>query len=842
MYTRSKGPPDTDDPFADPEDTVHEGSNIFTDQEDSRNKEDDGDEDYTEYRGTLGGTRFGTPPGATPQGGSQGTRNVKPQSVVVAAIDKLLNVKSESLLEDIKWQIGPGVSKDEVAGQMELRIFMFLLPGNKGRTVSFLHSIAQCFAAGQEHGKYVGFVGDVTDVGVTLAAVELQQVKSWETLKETISADVEEYKNECEATPAIKTKEWKATGTMREVADIPRLLHVPLILAKYLLTKGGSYTPYDVLEVIATEFVNDIGEVEKMWEPIIMWCLVAAQSNKIQIDVVAIIEHEPEFVRWTTTRLATTLGYNPTSTTGGQGHGTGTKGDTKVEIAEAVSRGVARVMLQQGAGPTKGGTNGKQGNADSDDKTEYDDDDKALLMGFSMVSKFPHVPSIWKRIKGKRPDVARRIVVEQMEEAAFAQRITIEKTIYIEEKNMKDIQKLRFNPGVTAQFSTANEGLTPLLCRSRSPREQEYLTKRESAIEETSRTRTFDDAMAKPKFDPKFPESFSEMKVMLETYMILVWVFFGDCCPMYDQLLKVSHLLSSRQVQLVSMQYNKQFCMRITWAIFEESRRYFDQSLTADAFNSGNRVRYPEVHIHGMLNDIRTGTVVMRVSYPSELRKIENDKERGRGGGGGDTTNTIFGRGRGDNQSQRSGRGGGGGRGTGGYGDRGGRGQDNNNNYQGGRYSNNNNNSNYQNGGGYYNNNNNYRGNYSTGQQYNGNNSGQGLRNAKIEAMMRPYFQKFPGAVNFMNILDEGNLRLYDLPALGIVDQETGKQALCWPYALGHCRHPNCRFAAQGGHPETVPGEFADEVCRVLGPCVKSIVAGEQSPTKKVKPEGGTQT
>ena len=106
---------------------------------------------------------------------------------------------------------------------------------------------------------------------------------------------------------------------------------------------------------------------------------------------------------------------------------------------------------------------------------------------------------------------------------------------------------------------------------------------------------------------------------------------------------------------------------------------------------------------------------------------------------------------------------------------------------------------------------------------------------------MRPYFQKFPGAVNFMNILDEGNLHLYDLPALGIVDQETGKQALCWPYALGHCRHPNCRFAAQGGHPETVPGEFADEVCRVLGPCVKSIVAGEQSPTKKVKPEGGTQ-
>ena len=133
------------------------------------------------------------------QGTTGGGRGIK--SAMVAAIDNLLNMTSVPLAEEIKWQVGTETTKDNIAGQMDLKVFMILRPGSKGRTVSLIHSIAQCFATGQAHGKYVGFVGDATDVGVTLAAVELQQNKTWDTPKQSISLDLGKYTTACEGGP-----------------------------------------------------------------------------------------------------------------------------------------------------------------------------------------------------------------------------------------------------------------------------------------------------------------------------------------------------------------------------------------------------------------------------------------------------------------------------------------------------------------------------------------------------------------------------------------------------------------------------------------------------------------
>jgi hypothetical protein len=122
---------------------------------------------------------------------------------------------------------------------------------------------------------------------------------------------------------------------------------------------------------------------------------------------------------------------------------------------------------------------------------------------------------------------------------------------------------------------------------------------------------------------------------------------------------------------------------------------------------------------------------------------------------------------------------------------------------------------------------------------HNSSNSGRGLKNAKIEAMMRAYRQKFPGYINVISILNEGELRLTDLPRSEIVDKDTGKQMFCWAYGLGCCTYPNCRFAAQGGHPESVSDEFAEATCTVLGPCMQKILNNGQTPPKRSRSEGG---
>ena len=777
----------------------------------------DGDEDIQEeveaYTVTRRHEHIGAAPGST-GGSAQQVSQGGTYSAVVTAIDKMLKNTTTNVEEEVKWQLGPIVTKEEIAQQTELRIFMILRPNNPERTISMIHSVAQCWTPGCR-GKYVGITGDATEVGNTLTAVELQVKKTWDMAKKTISLEIAELIVAVEADPTMKQKLWKSNTNTKEV-EMPRIMHVPLCLARVMYSKGKRYTPYDVNEIIMTEFADDAGVVPVYWEKIATWCLMAQQTDEICVDVLAITEPDRDFSRWLSARIASTLGYKYGESVGGKG----TTGDEHKALATAVGQGVARVMLQQGTSLSGRGVMHRN-SGDKESKEVYDKDDKATLMGFCHVHKFRDVPNVWMRILNKRPETARKIVMELMAEAAFNKRFTIEQTFFIEEKNMKDMQKLRFNVGPVATYSSANDGLTPLICRVRSAAEQAFLVKKEAAMEETVKTRTLEQALEKPKYGPKFPGNFHDLKTMVDTFTIMIWVLFGEWSPLYTQLRQVSDLLGERQVQMVARAYSKASCYRIMWSIYEEVRRFFDQGLLADAFLSPNRVNFPEAYINAFLNDIRVGNTMMRLSYPSELRKIENDREGGGDGGGVGGNQTI---------------GGSGGRGGGGRGGRGGRGG-------GGRGAGGPSGGYYNNNPGYNDNNNtnssnNYTNTNNNNNTYNNNNAGRGLKNAKIEAMMKPYRQKFPGYINVFTILDECGLRLTDLPESGIVDS-ANKQMFCWAYGLGWCTHQNCKFAKQGGHPETVTDEFAEKTCTVLGPCIQKIVSNGQLPPKRVRIENG---
>ncbi len=74
--------------------------------------------------------------------------------------------------------------------------------------------------------------------------------------------------------------------------------------------EGKRYTPYDVHNIIMTQYVEDnTGLVPKCWEQISTWCLLVQQTDDIYLDVSAITEPDREFIRWTAARIATTLGY-----------------------------------------------------------------------------------------------------------------------------------------------------------------------------------------------------------------------------------------------------------------------------------------------------------------------------------------------------------------------------------------------------------------------------------------------------------------------------------------------------------------------------------------------------
>jgi hypothetical protein len=312
------------------------------------------------------------------------------------------------------------------------------------------------------------------------------------------------------------------------------------------------------------------------------WTLVKKTISCDFGALVAEVDADPTVKKkfWTCT---TTLGYKDGESRGGQGQQNGTTGDANTALANAVGQGVARVMLQQGMNHI-GGSPTQRSSGGKDSKEVYDMDDKSMLMGLSHVTKFRFVPIVWMQILNKRPETVRKILMELMTEAAFNNQVTIKQTFCIEEKNMKDIQKGQFNVGPVATYNLANDSLTPLICWVQSAAEQAFLVKKEAAMAETIRTCMLEDALAKPKYNPKFPDNFHDLKTMVDTFMIMIWVLFGECSPLYIQLHQVSQLLNECQVQMTARAYSKASCYRIMWTTYEEVWQFFDQGLLAEAF------------------------------------------------------------------------------------------------------------------------------------------------------------------------------------------------------------------------------------------------------------------
>ena len=84
--------------------------------------------------------------------------------------------------------------------------------------------------------------GDATEVGNTLTAIALQEQKTWKLVKEAISVDMEALVAEVGQDATVKTKIWSSMGETKEV-EMPRIIHVPLCLAKHMYGEGKRYTP-----------------------------------------------------------------------------------------------------------------------------------------------------------------------------------------------------------------------------------------------------------------------------------------------------------------------------------------------------------------------------------------------------------------------------------------------------------------------------------------------------------------------------------------------------------------------------------------------------------------------
>jgi hypothetical protein len=86
--------------------------------------------------------------------------------------------------------------------------------------------------------------------------------------------------------------------------------------------------------------------------------------------------------------------------------------------------------------------------------------------------------------------------------------------------------------------------------------------------------------------------------------------------------------------------FTAKHCRRITWAILNDGRAYFNNVKTTLDFRGPDPSMFPQSHLIDILQNVCYATLVNRANFPEEWkRKVKNpqDKHRGRhtGGGGG---------------------------------------------------------------------------------------------------------------------------------------------------------------------------------------------------------------
>ena len=785
----------------------------------------------------------------TPHSSPLATPTGAPYSGITAAIHKGGSSTVASMAQDLMWQravegdAGKITQWKEVMGSLqEFKAYLFIKQGTCFATV--LHSPMKFAAINPStahlQGRVIGFVGDRTATREP-TPILLPTNKTWQWVKESVFTDGTALIKHFDDDPTRIGTLWKGEGatdsTKREL-QAPRLISIPLWLLEQIKHEGRALMPYEVLRFIMThlEEVNT-QEYADSWATVAAWCVLASQGNTtgdslMSFSIEAITEVEDDYLgQWLERRLDTTMGPRPQGggTTGASGTRRGPVQAplTHATLAADIGKGVALGLKALGGTIATG--QGTSTTTEGDAKTRYTEDDIASIMGFSHVHRGDQVQPIWATLnnaKQKNLDTFRRQLLSRMKDWGYDRRIPIDTGVFLDVDVVKSIVELKFNPGDgVAHLNSAAKGLSILSCRGRTTGEIERLKEREEALTATEKTRQLDEFLRLQKDQRRAPaDNFLELKNNIATFMGLVWVLFGSNCDYYKGLRSVYATMDLRDVMAIKSHFTAEHCRRITWAIIDDGRSYFDNVKTTLDFNTGTTIEFPQSFIVDIVRNVRYGIPVDRANFPEEWlsKKRALSQDQGQQGSRTQVVGSPGPRGGERPQQRTPGRGyeQQGGRTYGGQ-QYGGQGQYQGSGGQGGGYA-----------GGYY---------QPAGYQPRAWNANwHDERHQKLKTMMATYLERTNGRVHLSEILQAAGKRQTDLPTLPQYTHPNGRPFLCWSSVLGRCTFRECRFLQQGGHPaaKDITDDFADKVVDTLNKGVIALsgqAAAGGSPPKKQK-------
>ena len=121
-------------------------------------------------------------------------------------------------------------------------------------------------------------------------------------------------------------------------------------------------------------------------------------------------------------------------------------------------------------------------------------------------------------------------------------------------------------------------------------------------------------------------DNFWELTMNIATFMSLVWVLFGSNCDYYKSLQQIYKTLKLKEVYVLKAKLTPEHCRRITWAILDDGRTFFDDTKTTIDF-TGPDMSFPQSYLIDILNNVWYAVPVKHASFPDEWRHKARPKE-----------------------------------------------------------------------------------------------------------------------------------------------------------------------------------------------------------------------
>jgi hypothetical protein len=206
-----------------------------------------------------------------------------------------------------------------------------------------------------------------------------------------------------------------------------------------------------------------------------------------------------------------------------------------------------------------------------------------------------------------------------IQDNGYRLRISIDNGIYLEQDTMESILDLRFNPGEgVAHLQLAEKGLSILCCRALASHETEEIKDREMALNALEQTHMFNDYLKYVKGATRHSaSSYWDLKLNIAIFMALVWVLFNNRCDYYQNLYRIYTVMDMQKVQQLKGKFTLEICRRITWAILDNGRAFFNMVLTPQDFERG-LLAFPQSFLSIILESVWFCNPIQWGNFPSD--------------------------------------------------------------------------------------------------------------------------------------------------------------------------------------------------------------------------------